>query len=62
MIIKANDKSYEVLRIVKIWYGDQDQAEKISKIKDAIILRDEQNYYICKEIEEVNFTEIKIEN
>jgi len=65
-LIRVNDILYEVLRVFRIWPEDPEQHKDLmelkNKNKDITIVKDVQNYYICKEIEDAIFTEIEIED
>ncbi len=62
-IIHIEDKSYEVIRARKIHYDDAEEIERMSNFvsssNDIKLVRDDNNYYICEEIKEAKFTEIK---
>jgi hypothetical protein len=64
MILHVNYISYELLRIVRKWPDDIEQALYLDNLrntkKDLLIFQDAQNYLICKEIEEAIWSDIVI--
>jgi len=58
MVIRIDDdNTYNVLRIIKINSVDEEFIKRLQK-NGAIIVKNDQNWFICEKIEEAAFSEI----